>query len=847
MASNLGNVYKPRYRIAFLAKSKVWPYKNSRMRRFFNIRGRKLVRKGLFKRIVLVLNKMKWTVSRRYIRPVSRTRRSKKREFKNSFYVKQQLKAFYGFSKEQALRSFFKRYMGGAKTRTGLFLSAIESRLDVFLFRVRFLPTIYACKQFIRYYGIRLNWDLKKKPDTKVRPGDMIVFTSPYWDHFSRSLLVRLYWRNVGLDRFKRRLFLESRYKMLWLRKRSRFYKKNFFLLAKRKRLLWKFLQLVQTLKGFSVKFENKLDDLYLDIVDSSFNFQALVNPLILETEAKRQSWKSFALSYKLMSPSYASDFEKKLALYKDNVRSTLDFYIQDVLNDYRLLQKSFLQNLYYITRKINDNNLNKSKLHTLRSVFRRFKRKRLFRFWRFRTSASSFRSKLASRHLLNQGFSLRRGFRAGVWWGFKAKPLLKVNKTSWAYRKKIGLKVLRKSTYFFNPKVLYKKLYRSSIKFNKTNSNLNDLQLRWNLRLKKRFLKERHDLEVERLTHKAKLKTLRDVKKEGSFQNMSSKANFGKKWYKVSKNRRNRRVLVHSFWKKSPWRWLFIMAKRNEMFLTKFLMDSKKFSKFFLKSKLNLKKSVKVLSSSGNEFKTKSVLASLKRSSNFTSKNKKFKKEVIGLKNTVQPNTFKDNFLNRNKFQKKKNFFTLNKELYWNINSLFFVWLKKKIKNRQKLFQAQKVKKETLLVQTPIKKTPTNKDSKKFFRVNRVQKTTNLLKKIRKTSLTPNATVSYLKKYRIFKLKKKYKYSVSFFLNKLNSIFNAYRFIYFYLNKFFKLESLTYTNIFNIVFTIKNFEDLVFAEPYKLFFKSWLSASHISLTDRRKKVVTLSVWFKKL
>jgi len=43
------NVFKPRYKIAFLAKNKIWYYKDSRLRRFFNIRGKKLIRRGLFK------------------------------------------------------------------------------------------------------------------------------------------------------------------------------------------------------------------------------------------------------------------------------------------------------------------------------------------------------------------------------------------------------------------------------------------------------------------------------------------------------------------------------------------------------------------------------------------------------------------------------------------------------------------------------------------------------------------------------------------------------------------------------------------------------------------------------
>ena len=70
------NIYKPRYKITWQSKSKVWPYKNSRLRRFFNIRGRKLVRRGLFKRVVLVFNNMKWTIARRFIRPYMKKKTS---------------------------------------------------------------------------------------------------------------------------------------------------------------------------------------------------------------------------------------------------------------------------------------------------------------------------------------------------------------------------------------------------------------------------------------------------------------------------------------------------------------------------------------------------------------------------------------------------------------------------------------------------------------------------------------------------------------------------------------------------------------------------------------------------
>ncbi len=53
------NIYKPRYTIAYIAKSKVWPYKNSYLRRFYALRARRLRRGGLFSRCVLVATTMK--------------------------------------------------------------------------------------------------------------------------------------------------------------------------------------------------------------------------------------------------------------------------------------------------------------------------------------------------------------------------------------------------------------------------------------------------------------------------------------------------------------------------------------------------------------------------------------------------------------------------------------------------------------------------------------------------------------------------------------------------------------------------------------------------------------------
>jgi ribosomal protein S4 len=44
------------------------------------------------------------------------------------------------------------------------------------LFRLRFLPTIYGCHQFIHHFGININGKKEKSPYALVRAGDIITF-----------------------------------------------------------------------------------------------------------------------------------------------------------------------------------------------------------------------------------------------------------------------------------------------------------------------------------------------------------------------------------------------------------------------------------------------------------------------------------------------------------------------------------------------------------------------------------------------------------------------------------------------------------------------------------------------
>jgi len=261
------NVYKPRYKIAFQAKSKIWPYKDSRLRRFFNIRGRKLVRRGFFKRYVVVFNNMKWTIARRYIRPYMRRRKAVRRRFRNAFYTKQQLRAFHGKIKEEKFRNFFRKYLTHGVNRNMSFFAALERRLDIFLFRMRLLPTIFACHQYIMHHGVILNKGIERCPSAVVRPGDTLTISAAHWKALYYYLQERIMYRVYGKQRMLRRKYTKLKKKTWWTRSVLRasslvFYiwrKRRYldiFLIERRKR----FLKLFRTLyKQFH--FLLRLDD----------------------------------------------------------------------------------------------------------------------------------------------------------------------------------------------------------------------------------------------------------------------------------------------------------------------------------------------------------------------------------------------------------------------------------------------------------------------------------------------------------------------------------------------------------------------------------------------------------
>ncbi len=214
------NKYKPRYTLSYLTKSKVWPYKDSYLRNFFRIRARWVKPKGKVQKYIIVAKNRKWTEARNFFRPNS-IRIDKKlifgksaygrpqsasRRYNNLFYIKQKLRSFYGKVKEATFLNLFKTHKMRMAMQTNSFFNSLESRLDRIFFRIRLLPTVFACHQFIHYNGLEINNKLEKSPRKEVKIGDVVTVPAIAWITFYWHIYYRIYYRRWGRYIFKRRL-----------------------------------------------------------------------------------------------------------------------------------------------------------------------------------------------------------------------------------------------------------------------------------------------------------------------------------------------------------------------------------------------------------------------------------------------------------------------------------------------------------------------------------------------------------------------------------------------------------------------------------------------------------------
>lgn len=101
-------------------------------------------------------------------------RRGKLSDFGIQLAAKQKLKGYYGNISEKQ----FRRYYDEAARRPGdtseNLIGILETRLDAVVYRMKFVPTVFASRQFINHGHILVNGKKVNIPSYRVKAGDII-------------------------------------------------------------------------------------------------------------------------------------------------------------------------------------------------------------------------------------------------------------------------------------------------------------------------------------------------------------------------------------------------------------------------------------------------------------------------------------------------------------------------------------------------------------------------------------------------------------------------------------------------------------------------------------------------
>ena len=101
-------------------------------------------------------------------------RKSKVSDFGLQLRAKQKLKGYYGNLTE---KQFARTYEDAARKRGNTaeaLVGFLESRLDAVVYRAKFVPTVFAARQFVNHGHVLVNGKRVNIASYRVRPGDVV-------------------------------------------------------------------------------------------------------------------------------------------------------------------------------------------------------------------------------------------------------------------------------------------------------------------------------------------------------------------------------------------------------------------------------------------------------------------------------------------------------------------------------------------------------------------------------------------------------------------------------------------------------------------------------------------------
>ena len=101
-------------------------------------------------------------------------RRSKLSDFGLQLRAKQKLKGYYGDITEKQFRKIYDEAVRRRGDTSEILIGLLESRLDAMVYRAKFVPTVFAARQFVNHGHVKVNGQKVNIASYRCKPGDVI-------------------------------------------------------------------------------------------------------------------------------------------------------------------------------------------------------------------------------------------------------------------------------------------------------------------------------------------------------------------------------------------------------------------------------------------------------------------------------------------------------------------------------------------------------------------------------------------------------------------------------------------------------------------------------------------------
>ena len=104
-------------------------------------------------------------------------RKGKMSDFGTQLKAKQKLKGYYANRSERQFRKTYDEAIRLTGDTSENLIGLLERRLDMVVYRAKFVPTVFAARQFVSHGHVKVNGKRVTIASIRIRPGDTIELT----------------------------------------------------------------------------------------------------------------------------------------------------------------------------------------------------------------------------------------------------------------------------------------------------------------------------------------------------------------------------------------------------------------------------------------------------------------------------------------------------------------------------------------------------------------------------------------------------------------------------------------------------------------------------------------------